>query len=126
MTDSPPEERRLARLTEICLALPEANREVMGDHAAFTVRKRKFVYFLSDHHGDGIVSVCFRTQTGQSDALLATEPERFYKPAYIGPRGWIGLRLDLGKIDWSEVSEFVRDSYRLAAPRKLASQISVG
>src|SRR6516164_3051619 len=99
MTDSPPEDRRLARLTEICLALPEANREGMGDHAAFTVRKKKFVYVLNDHHGDGIVSVCFRTQPGQSEALLATEPTRFYSPAYIGPRGWLGLRLDVGKID---------------------------
>jgi predicted DNA-binding protein (MmcQ/YjbR family) len=96
----------------------------MGDHAAFTVRKKKYVYFLNDHHGDGIVSVCFRTQSGQSEALLATEPTRFYSPAYIGPRGWVGLRLDVGKIDWKEVTEFVVDSYRLVAPSKLAAQAS--
>jgi hypothetical protein len=124
MTDSLPEDRRLTRLTTICLDLPEAVRLCTGDHASFTVRDKKFVYFLDNHHGDGIVAVCFKTQPGQNDALLAMDPERFYKPAYIGPRGWVGLRLDVGEIDWAEVGEFVVDSYRLSAPRKLAARVS--
>ncbi len=107
---------RLDRLTVICLALPEANREVMGDHAAFTVRGKKFAYYLNSHHGDGIVSVCFKTEPGENEVLLAADPARFYSPAYIGPSGWVGLRLDKGKIDWDEVSDFVADSYRLQAP----------
>jgi hypothetical protein len=123
MMDLHREDLRLVRLTEICLALPEAVRELMGSHAAFTIKAKKFVYFLSDHHGDGIVAVCFRTLPGQSDALLAAEPERFYKPAYIGPRGWIGLRLDFGEIDWDEVADFVTESYRLVAPSRLAARI---
>ncbi len=91
---------RLGQLTEICLALPEAMREIMGDHAAFTVRNKKFVYYLHDHHGDGIISVCFKTEPGENEVLLASDTTRFYSPAYIGPRGWVGLRLDVGKIDW--------------------------
>ena len=56
------DDRRLARLTEICLALPEADHDHIGDHSSFSVRKKKFAYYLNNHHGDGIVSVCFRTE----------------------------------------------------------------
>src|SRR5579862_2641026 len=113
------EEARLARLTKICLALPDATREVMGSHAGFRVRKRVFAYFLNDHHGDGIVSVCARVLPGDNTALIASQPERFYMPAYIGPRGWVALRLDRGKVDWKEVAELVKTSYQLAAPKRL-------
>jgi hypothetical protein len=114
----------LIRLTEIALALPEATHECHGQHASFTVRKKKFAYYLNDHHGDGIVSVCFRTEPGENEALLAADTSRFYRPAYIGARGWIGLRLDLGEIDWEEVADFVTDSYRMTAPKRLAARIT--
>jgi hypothetical protein len=123
MTAHRSQDRRLTRLTEICLALPEAMRECTGDHASFTVRDKKFAYFLNNHHGDGIVAVCFKTLPGQKDTLLAMDPTRFYSPAYIGPRGWIGLRLDLGDIDWSEVAEFITDSFRITAPKRLAERV---
>jgi predicted DNA-binding protein (MmcQ/YjbR family) len=123
MTNSLKEDSRLIRLTGVCLALPEAMRECHGDHASFTVRKKKFVYYLDDHHGDGIVAVCFKTMPGENEVLLASDASRFYSPAYIGPRGWVGLRLDLGEIDWDEVSDFVTDSYRLAAPKRLAASL---
>lgn len=112
------EEPRLARITKICLALPEATREVMGSHAGFRVRKKVFAYFLNDHHGDGIVSVCARVLPGDNTALIAAQPERFYLPAYIGPRGWLALRLDRGAVDWKEVAELVKTSYQLAAPKR--------
>jgi hypothetical protein len=124
MKKSGTEGNRLNTLTEMCLALPEAKRETMGDHAAFTVRDKKFVNYLHDHHGDGIISVCFRTEPGQNDVLLASDATRFYSPAYIGPRGWVGLRLDVGKIDWAEVNDFVTESYRMTAPKRLAAQVS--
>jgi hypothetical protein len=117
------EDPRLIRLTEICLALPEATRELMGDHAGFHVRKKIFAYYLQDHHGDGIVSVCCKVMPGDNTALAAASPERFYLPAYIGPRGWVALRLDVGEIDWDEVTELVEDSYRRVAPKRLAAQV---
>ncbi len=113
------EDRRLSRLTRICLALPEAARRDSGSHAAFLVRKSTFAYFLSDHHGDGIVSVACKALPGDNTALAVAQPERFYLPAYIGPRGWIALRLDTGKVDWDEVAELVMGSYRLIAPKRL-------
>ena len=113
----------IGRLSEICLALPEATREDMGDHAAFSVRKKKFVYYLHDHHGDGIISVCFKALPSEGEFLIDSEPDRFYRPAYIGPRGWVGLRLDVGEVDWAEVAQHVTDSYRMQAPKQLAALV---
>ncbi len=113
----------LARLTGICLALPEASRRDCEGHAAFLVRKSTFAYFLNDHHGDGRVSIACKALPGDNQALASAQPERFYLPAYIGPRGWIALRLDRGEIDWDEVSELVRLSYRLIAPKSLVRKI---
>ena len=115
---------RLARLTKICLALPEATRRDSGSHAAFVVRgKAIFAYFLNDHHGDGIVSVACRALPGDNVALAAAQPARFYLPPYIGPRGWIALRLDNGEVDWDEVAELVVGSYRLMAPKRLLTLV---
>jgi hypothetical protein len=126
MTRPPAEDRRLVRLSKIALALPEASREVHGDYASFNVRGKKFAYYLDNHHGDGLVVVCFRTEPGQNDVLLASEPSRFTKPAYLWPKGWVGLRLDLGEIDWEEVAGYVTDSYRLAAPKRLVALLGEG
>jgi hypothetical protein len=114
------ENHRLTRLSKICLALPEVERNNMGAHAAFLIRKKTFAYFLNDHHGDGIVSVACKALPGENTALAAAQPRRFYLPAYVGPRGWVALRLDVGRIDWNEVSELIRVSYRLTAPKRLA------
>ena len=116
---------RLNRLTKICLALPEAARRDSGSHAAFLVRgTRIFAYFLNDHHGDGIVSVACKALPGDNVALAAAQPARFYLPAYIGPRGWIALRLDSVEVDWDEVAELVMGSYRLIAPKRLLTPIN--
>lgn len=66
------------------------------------------------------MSVCCKMALGENEELAKADPEKFYRPAYIGPRGWIALRLDLSRIDWKEVSELVAGSYRLVAPKKLA------
>jgi predicted DNA-binding protein (MmcQ/YjbR family) len=112
------EDRRLARLTRICLAQPEAVREVKSDHAVFTIRKKVFAYFFNSHHDDGKIAVGFKMAPGANAKLADLDPARFYLPAYIGPRGWVALRLDTGNIDWDEVADFVGDSYRLVAPIK--------
>jgi hypothetical protein len=111
----------LQRLSEICCELPEARRELSGRHAVFKVRGRTFAYYLDDHHGDGIVGVVFKTPA--NEGLIAADPDRFYMPSYIGHRGWAGLRLDTGPVDWTEVADFVTDSYLAVAPKRLAAQL---
>jgi len=119
------EDPRLTRLTKICLVLPEATRTIMGRHAGFYVRKKTFSYFLNDHHVDGIVGINCKVLPGDNTALIAADPRRFYMPAYIGSKGWVGLRLDVGKIDWEEVEELVTHSYRLVAPKRLAAAVKL-
>jgi predicted DNA-binding protein (MmcQ/YjbR family) len=125
MQDKTGEDPRLVRLSGICLALPEATREYTGQHAIFRVRKKTFAYFLNDHHGDGIVAVNCKVAPGDNTALTAAQPARFYIPAYVGPKGWVGLRLDIGEVDWEEVTELVSDSYRRVAPKTLAARCRI-
>ncbi len=110
---------RLAKLAEICLRLPKATREDKGQHSAFLIGKRTFVYYLSDHHGDGMIGICCKVLPGEASALIAAAPAKFYVPAYLGSRGWVGLRLDGKSVDWREVSELVRGSYAQLAPKRL-------
>ena len=119
MTSEAKTHERLARLTEICLALPEASRLDQGDHASFLVRKKVFAYYLNNHHGDQIVSVCCKVLPGDNLRLIDADARKFYLPAYIGPRGWVGLRLDLPTVSWVEVKELIRGSYAQIAPKKL-------
>ena len=125
MNKKPAEDRRLAHLTRICLAFPEVTRDVCGKHAGFLVRKKTFAWFLNDHHGDGMIAVSCKVLPGDNTALVAAQPGRFYMPAYMGPRGWVALRLDVGEIDWDEVAELVACSYRLIAPKTLAAKVKV-
>jgi predicted DNA-binding protein (MmcQ/YjbR family) len=111
--------RGLKEVTRMCLALPETERSVRGDHADFRVRGKVFAYYLNNHHGDGIVSVRCKAVLGEAVNRVSRDPERFYLPAYIGPRGWFGLRLDRDRVDWGEVKNIVELSYRLVAPKTL-------
>ena len=119
------EDPRLRKLSGICLGLPETERRSIGDHFDFRVRGKVFAYFLDSHHGDGIVSVCCKSQLGENVDRALRDPERYYLPAYIGPRGWFGMRLDRGTVNWSEVRNIVENSYRLAAPERLAKALDV-
>src|SRR6266851_2986231 len=123
MANKSAEDPRLARLTKIALALPEASRKIYGSHAQFLVRKKTFAYFLDNHHGDGIVAVTCKVLAGDNKALAEAQPRRFYLPAYIASKGWIALRLDVGKVDWDEVRELLSGSYTLIAPRRLAERV---
>jgi hypothetical protein len=80
------EDSRLAKVTEICLCFPEAERRLNGQHADFRVRTRIFAYFLHNHHDDGIVAVCCKADAGRNIERASREPLRFYLPKYIGAR----------------------------------------
>ena len=104
------------------MALPEVTQA--GDqHAAFLVRGRTFVYHLVDHHGDGRIALNLKVAAGENEALVASDPERYFIPAYVGPRGWVGLDLEAVAPDWDEVRALVVGSYKLIAPKTLARQV---
>jgi hypothetical protein len=118
------QQERLDALAKICLALPETKREDKASHAAFLVGKKTFAYYLNNHHDDNIVSVCCKVLPGENRFLVESDPRRFYLPAYIGPRGWIGLRMDLATLNWTEVKELIHGSYLQVAPKRLASLLN--
>ena len=109
----------LERLRAICLALPETNERPSHGAPAFFVRdKSTFVMFVNDHHQDGRLAIWCAAPLGAQEALIAADPERFFRPPYVGPRGWVGVKLD-NRPDWAHVAEIVEDGYRVVAPRKL-------
>lgn len=115
-------EKRRERLIEICAALPEVSAVVQGlaqEHRAFQVRKKTFAYYLFDHHADGRIALWCKAAPGEQGRLVEEEPRRFFVPPYLGPRGWLGVRLDLASAGWPQVQYLVTTAYRLTAPRAL-------
>jgi len=105
------------RLRRICLALPEAAEvEAWGD-PTYRIRNK---IFAMEKRGDGRLSVWCKAPDGSQQVLTGADPERFFVPPYVGPKGWIGIRLDR-RPDWAEVETLIRRSYRLIAPKKLAA-----
>ena len=110
----------LARLREICLALPEANEQLFGGHTTPTWRVRdKIFVMLSEDEGG---SVWCKAAPGAHAVLVEGEPDRFFSPRYVGPKGWVGIRLN-NNPDWTLVRSLIEDSYRLTAPKRLAAQL---
>jgi phosphoribosylglycinamide formyltransferase-1 len=117
-------EARRQKVLSLVSALPEASAEVCGGrHLSFKVRGKAFGYFLNDHHGDGRVALNCKTAPGVNDTLTRVASDRFFIPKYVGARGWLGLWIDLPKIDWTQVEDVITEAYRLVAPRTLVSQI---
>jgi hypothetical protein len=118
MLDEADVELRRERLRAICLALPEVSESAENAHVAFLVRGKTFAYFLNNHHGDGRVALVCKAAAGAQGILVDAEPDRFFVPAYLGPRGWIGLRLEVG-VEWDEVAGFVAEAYRMTATKRM-------
>jgi hypothetical protein len=109
----------LARLREVCLALPEVTERLSHGSPTWFVRGKKTVAtYVDNHHGDGRLAIWCPAPPGVQGTLVTEEPDRFFVPAYVGHRGWLGVRLDRD-VDWDEVAGIVEDAYRMVAPKKL-------
>ena len=112
-------ERTLERIREICLGLPETSERLSHGAPTYFVReKRAFLMVLTDHHGDGRFAIWCAAGEGVQDLLVEAEPERFFRPPYVGHRGWLGVRLDRG-VDWDELAGIAEDAYAEVAPARL-------
>jgi len=115
-------DRLVARLRKICMALPEANEKLSHGAPIWVAGKGKVFAMLDDHHhGAEHLSVCLPQPFGAQEALIASDPERFLRPPYVGVRGWVGVVLDQGA-DWNAVASLVRDAYLHVASAKLAKR----
>jgi hypothetical protein len=112
-------------LTAICEAFPEAEASSRtGQHSAFAVRGKKFAYYTVDHHGDGRLALHCKAPPGIQAELVATDPVRYFVPAYLGPRGWLGIDLEAPATDWDDVAARLRQAYLMTAPKRLAAALA--
>jgi len=120
--------QRRKHLIRICESLPEVTFEPIGhdrEHLVFQIAKKKLAYYQFDHHGDGMISLVCKSNLNEQRRLVQSDPETFFVPAYVGSRGWIGMRLDLDEVDWETATELLKRGYQEIAPRKLANLIDV-
>jgi predicted DNA-binding protein (MmcQ/YjbR family) len=112
-----PDEDPISRIRSISLALPEAVEQPFGGHTAPSFRVRDKLFVVTSEDG---TSMTCKAPPGMQQALVASDPIRFFVPKYVGPKGWIGVRLDVEQ-DWDEIGELIEDSYRLIAPKRLSA-----
>ncbi len=111
------------RLRRICLALPEVTERLSHGSPSFFVRdKKQFVSVDDHHHGADHLAFWCPAPAGAQEALLATDPDRYFRPPYVGHRGWVGVRIDRDP-DWAEIAEIVHDAFRQIAPKGLRAQL---
>jgi hypothetical protein len=109
----------LERLRGICLSLPETSERLSHGAPSFFVREKKcFLMLLDDHHGDGRFAIWCAAPPGNQELLVAAAADRFFRPPYVGHRGWLGVRLNAG-IDWDELEGIVEDAFASVAPKSL-------
>ncbi len=120
--DSRPE-ALLARVRALALALPDAGEKMSHGAPGFFVAGGKFfAYWRHDHHADGITAVLVKAGSVEEQAsLVERDPDLYFRPAYLGPAGWVGIRLDTGAVDWDHVEDWLTRSWRASAPKRLAT-----
>jgi hypothetical protein len=117
-------EKQRKRVAKIVESFPEGEAKPTGRHMSLEVRKKRFGWFMIDHHGDGRVDLNCKASAEMHDILQRLIPAHFHVPKYVGSKGWVGVWLDLPKLDWAAVELALREAYARAAPKKLAAQLA--
>ena len=113
----------LEPLRRICLGLPEVTERLSHGEPTWFVRDKKtFVNYANHHHDDRLAFWC-AAPDGAQETLVAQNPERFFRPPYVGHRGWLGVYLDVPGIDWDQIADLVADAYRVVAPKRLVAEL---
>lgn len=118
---SPDPESVLARVRELALALPATAERTSHGSPGFHIEKGKFfAYFWHNHHSDGETIVIVKTSGAEERAMLIEmDPDCYYSPPYLGPSGWVAMRLDRDDVDWDRVGDRIAQSWEMVAPRRL-------
>jgi hypothetical protein len=111
-------------MRKICLALPEVTERPSHGTPTWFVRDKKTFVQLWDrgHHGDDFPHLWCAAPPGAQEAMIEAEPDRFFRPPYVGGRGWLGVRLDVD-LDWDEIAGICEDAYRVVAPKQLLARL---
>ncbi len=121
MTTRPSSPTTMDTLRAACMALPEVTERISHGEPTWFVRGKKSFAMSSDHHHDDRIGFWCAAPAGVQQELIETEPERFFRPPYVGGRGWVGVYLDVPDIDWGEIAAIVTDAYRTVAPATLVA-----
>ena len=114
----------IERVRQLCVALPEVGERLSHGAPTWFIRDKKTLATVWDnHHNDRRLGLICAAPPGVQQQLIDEEPDRFYIPAYVGHRGWIGVRLDR-KVDWQEIEQILVDAYVCVAPAKLVAQLN--
>jgi len=113
----PKKEDPLERLRAIIRAWPETDERISHGAPTFWGGRKTFASFHVDHHGDGRVAVWCKLPAGAQEQLVASDPEIYFVPPYMGPSGWVGIRLDR-PVDWQAVAGLLEEGYRSVAPKR--------
>jgi hypothetical protein len=117
MTADPLEEVR-----RICLSFPESSERLSHGEPTWFVREKKVFVTYAEHHHDDRVGFWCAAPPGVQEQLLETDPEHFFRPPYVGHRGWVGVYLDV-PVNWATVGSLIEDAYRTVAPSSLVKQL---
>jgi hypothetical protein len=113
----PSDPEKTDRLRRLCLSLPGVTERLSHGEPAWFVGGKQFAT-TADHHHDDRLSAWVAAPLGAQELLVSAAPDRFFRPPYVGHRGWLGLRLDRG-LDWDELARIAEDAYAEVAPAKL-------
>lgn len=107
---------------EVCLSFPEAEEFSSHGSPNFRVRGKTFATYVINHHGDGRVALWLNSPPGAQQLYTQAEPQYFFVPPYVGPRGWLGVLLDRG-VAWKQIARLVREAYEKVAPAGLSATL---
>jgi hypothetical protein len=113
-------EKQIQRVRKICSSLPETTEKISHGEPTWFVRKKVFAMFSNNHHNDGHIAVTVPAAIGIQAALIKASPEKFYRPPYVGVRGWIGIELD--RVSDEELAMNITEAWKLIAPPKLQAE----
>ena len=112
--------KQLERVRRICFTLPETTERLSHGESTFFVQDKVFVMFADNHHNDGHIAVWLPVPSGLQTTLMETTPETFFKPPYVGARGWVGIELD--QISDKDLTFHIQVAWELIAPKRLLSR----
>jgi hypothetical protein len=113
----PDSEQHVKRVRRICAALPESTEKLSHGEPTFFVGKKVFVMCVNNHHNDGHIAVYVPVSPGLQAVLIATSPQKFFNPPFVGVRGWVGI--ELGQISNEDLASYIQEAWRIIAPKKL-------
>jgi predicted DNA-binding protein (MmcQ/YjbR family) len=113
----------VGRLRAICLALPDTTEKIAWGEPTWRVRGKLFAQLDDHHHGADHLAVWLPAPLGEQEAMVFTDSDRFFRPPYVGGRGWVGVRID-GRVNWTLVAKLVEQAYRLVAPARRTTRLT--